>query len=79
MSKENGVSTGAGIAIAGVWLAAVALMIVMLLQGYFDLSDVEFDPNNKGGALSALLLWLGIFCLPAAVAWFVTRMILNRD
>lgn len=78
MSKGNDVSTGAGIAIAGVWLAAVALMIVMLLQGYFDMSDRTFT-GDTGDKLFSLLVLLLIFSLPAIVAWFVTKMILNRQ
>lgn len=78
---DNHVSTGAGIAIAGVWLATTSLTIIMLMIQFVWGGDIHVDLSKYttetvfwGFALEAFLL-----ALPSIVAYYVTKLILPKS
>lgn len=72
-TNPSQVSTGAGIAIAGTWLAGAATTITILLISFvFAPSNAEMSP---GGAI----LLIAMIAAPMVAAYSVTKMILGRD
>jgi drug/metabolite transporter (DMT)-like permease len=70
-------STGAGIAIAGIWLAGSAVTIVLLLI-FFVIGDHSHDDQVKMTATVLIVLIL-LIAAPMIVAYNATKMILNKD
>ena len=75
--QQAHVSTGAGIAIAGIWIAGSSVTIVLLLIT-FVLGDHSHDDQIKLSTWDAVILLL-LLAAPMIVAYNATRMILNRD
>ena len=71
---KSGISTGAGVAIAGLWLAAAFVTITLI---YFILGSAPTDSANVGfwGYVIVLLIMFS----PLIVAYNVTKMILGKD
>ena len=83
-SKENirstsdvNVSIGAGLAIAGIWLAASATTIfIMLILFVWSPSGVTTAVHLDGW--SALML-LVLIAAPMIAAYYITKVILNKE
>ena len=71
------VTTGAGIAIAGAWIAGSAVTITILLIAFvFDpATDAE---QAKMNAVSSIIFIL-LVASPMIAAYSVTRLILSKD
>jgi Na+-transporting NADH:ubiquinone oxidoreductase subunit NqrE len=71
------VSTGAGIAIAGIWIASSAVTIVLLLI-MFVLGNHSQDEQIKLSAWDAIVLFL-VIGAPMIAAYNATKMILDKS
>ena len=74
---ETTVSIGAGIAIAGIWLACAALSIVLLLTIFVwcpAAATIGGSITNEG----AMVLGV-IFAAPLIAAYSLTKRILSKD
>lgn len=72
---SDGVSAGAGIAIAGAWLASAGLSIIIMLI-VFVWSEPAEGTTVSGDAIFWIILFVAA---PMITAYSVTRLILNRD
>lgn len=72
---SDGVSAGAGIAIAGAWLASAGLSIIIMLI-MFVWSKAPEGTSTSGDAIFWIIL---LIAAPMIAAYSVTRLILNRD
>lgn len=77
----NTVSAGAGIAIAGVWLATTGLTIIMLMIQFVWGANIKIDLSGYTSEVAFWSLALGVFilALPSIVAFSVTKLILAKD
>lgn len=78
---DNTVSAGAGIAIAGVWLATTSLTIIMLMIQFVWGAEIDIDLSRYTSEVVVwgFLLGMLILALPSIVAYYVTKLILSKD
>lgn len=68
-------SIGAGIAIAGIWLASAAVTIIfMLIVFVWGNSDTTSSESS-----ASIWIVLGLLALPTVVAYSITNKILGKD
>jgi|GEM_PF-1821493 len=68
-------SIGAGIAIAGIWLASAAVTIIfMLIVFVWGNSDTTSSESS-----TSIWIVLGLLALPTVVAYSITNKILGKD
>jgi hypothetical protein len=72
------VSTGAGIALAGVWLACAALSAVFLLIAFVWSPEPSYQVTREEESQAALFAVI-LAALPMVAAFFTTLLILNKD
>lgn len=78
---DNTVSAGAGIAIAGVWLATTSLTIIMLMIQFAWSAQTNVDSSRytDEDLFWGFLLGMFILALPSIAAYYVTKLILSKD
>ncbi len=76
-SEHTSVSTGAGIAIAGVWLSGAATTITILFIA-FVLSPPGESADTETSGLGVLVLII-VISAPMIAAFNATKLILGRD
>lgn len=75
-NESTPVSTGAGIAIAGIWLACTAATVVFALM-VFEWGNIETPAEDIDPF--AFIIVLLLIASPMIAAASMTRLILNKD
>lgn len=75
--KASSVSTGAGIAIAGIWTACTAATVIFALM-VFEWDDGLEAPTEDIDALAVIIVFL-LIASPMIAAASMTRLILNKE
>ncbi|HET8690332.1 MAG TPA: hypothetical protein VFL81_02755 [Candidatus Saccharimonadales bacterium] len=77
-STQPEVSVGAGIAIAGVWLAGSATTILLSMMA-FVWSAQPTTEQAQEAASSGIWILIILLALPMAAAYWATKLILGKE
>jgi len=74
------ISTGAGIAIAGIWLAtgAVSIIFMLIMFVWTDDGTTSSETSTDAAMLAYIILFLMI-AAPLIAAYSITKKILDKD
>jgi hypothetical protein len=75
--QKNQISTGAGVAIAGVWIAGSAMTITLMLI-IFVLEPASGEPPVKTDLVGVMLVF-GLIASPMIAAYSITKVILSKN
>lgn len=79
--QQSGLSVGAGLAIAGAWLASSALsaLIILVLFVWSPFASAKVDVSNDGSAFTALIILVLLIGAPLIGAYSLSKMIINNQ